>query len=201
MKLAKTMVLLGVAAIAAMAFSATASATTLTNNNGETIGAGLVGETANVGELALDGTVNIKCKKSFLKGELTNAGGSESTVKGPISTLTAEECGPNTVTIVSGGSLEVHTDKASANGDGILTSTGLNATVLTHNILGTVHCIYETSGTTFGTLDGSKNTGGKATLTIDSAAIPRLSTDFGCGSTSEMTGEYQVNSPSYLDVD
>jgi len=205
MKYAKMLGLLAVAAAALMAFAGSASATTLTITNPP--GTKVVAPAHTpivahaVGETILDGTVNIKCKKSLVEGETENEGSSSTTVKGPLSKLTFEECGANTVTVVNKGSLEIHTDSATADGNGTLTSTGAEVTVLTHNILGTVHCIYITNETDVGTLDGSTKTGGTATLTVDSVPIPRASTDFGCGSTSEWTAHYTITSPDWLDVD
>jgi len=201
MKFTKTLVLLGVAAIAAMALSATASATVFTDNNGHQFPEGTVGKSTNVGEVILDGTINIKCKRSLLEGQLESTGSSTETPEGTDTALTLEECGTNTVLVLGGGIVEVHTDEASANGNGILTSTGMEVTALTHNILGTVHCIYVTNETLLGTLDGSVKTGGRATYTLASAAIEQKATDFGCGQNAEMTAEYQVNNPSYVDVD
>jgi hypothetical protein len=191
--------LLTTAVVATAASSA--SATILTVPSGNNPGPGIVIKAQNVGETVLDGPVNVKCKKSNIEATVLNAGGPTETVVAPITSLTFTECGANTVNVVDFGSLEVHTDSATADGNGTLTSSGAEITVLTHNILGTVHCIYATESTDVGTLDGSKNTGGKATLTVDSVPIPRVSTDFGCGSTSEWTAEYTVNTPEYLDVD
>jgi len=202
MKYAKMLGLLAVAAAALMAFAATASATTGTDSaGGSPVEVGDTIHATNVGEAVLDGTVNIKCKKSTVIGTVGSAGSATTTLSGNISTLTFEECGANTVTVLNKGSLEAHTFGATADGNGTLTSTGAEVTVLTHNILGTVHCEYVTSETDVGKLDGSNNTGGKATLTVDSVPIPRRSTDFGCGSTSEWTAEYTVATPAYLAID
>ena len=204
MKYAKMLGLLAVAAAALMAFAATASATTGTDSaGGSPVEVGDTIHATNVGEAVLDGTVNIKCKKSTVIGTVGSAGSATTTLSGNISTLTFEECGANTVTVLNKGNLEAHTDPEGqpANGNGTLTSTGAEVTVLTHNILGTVHCEYVTSETDVGTLDGSNNTGKTATLTVDSVPIPRRSTDFGCGSTSEWTAEYTVVTPDYLAID
>jgi hypothetical protein len=194
MKYAKMLGLLAVAAAALMAFAGSASATTLTDGSGGTLGVGTVIEAGNVGEAILDGTVNIKCKKSTVKGEVTNAGGASATVSGSVSPLTFSECGANTVTVSKGGTLEIH---GQAGNKGTLTSSGAEVTVLTHNILGTVHCIYTTEATDLGTVEG----GTGATLKIDSVPINRASTDFGCGSTSEWTAHYTVSKPATLNID
>jgi hypothetical protein len=205
MKYAKMLGLLAIAAAALMAFAGSASATTGTDSAaGSPVEAGDTIHSTNVGEAILDGTVNIKCKKSTVSGTVGSAGSATTTLSGNISTLTFEECGANTVTVVSKGSLEVHThenDPTGTSSNGTLTSSGAEVTVLTHNILGTVHCIYVTNETDVGTVDGSKTTKGNATLTVDSVPIPRKTTDFGCGSTSEWTAEYTVTTPAYLDID
>ena len=200
MRHAKMLGLLTVAAAALMAFAATASATTGTDSAGGSLVE--VGDTihaTNVGNTVLDGTINVTCKKSTVKDKTD--GNHEATLEGTVETLTFEECGANTVTVVNKGTLAIHTFGASADGNGTLTSSGAEVTVQTHNILGTVHCIYVTSATDVGKLDGSNSTGGTATITVDSVPIPRKSTDFGCGSTSEWTAEYTVSTPDYLAID
>jgi uncharacterized protein with beta-barrel porin domain len=231
MRYAKIFGLLAIAAAALMAFAGVASATTGTDSaGGSPVEVNDVIHSELVGEAVLDGTINVKCKKSTVNGKVTNAGSATETLKGeifpkseaePNGGLTFEECGANTVSVAKPGTLEIHThwkvviDKPgtkeeqktepecceAVSGRGTLTSSGAEVTILTHNILGTVHCIYVTNETDVGTLDGSKNTGGKATLTVDSVPIPRAATDFGCGSTSEWTAEYTVITPAYLDID
>jgi hypothetical protein len=215
MKYAKILGLLAIATAALMAFAGSASATTLTDTNGNQIGLNAIVHAENVGNTVLDGTVNITCKKSTVEGKITNAGSATETVSGPIEALTFEECGNNTVTVVNKGTLEIHTDSTTIvhengthttlttgdTGDGTLTSSGARITVLTHNILGTVHCIYITGNTRVGTLHGSEGDLGvheTPTLTVNSAPIPREGTDFGCGSTSDWTAHYTVTTPDYI---
>jgi len=200
MKYAKMLGLLAIVAAAVMAFAGSASATELTNSaSGTKVAKGDTIHAENESNTVLDGTVNITCKKSTVDGTVSNAGGASATVEGSISSLTFTECGANTVTVSTGGELILH---AIGSGNGTLTSSKAKVTVLTHNILGTVHCIYTTGATHIGTLTGSNNLGGNtATLHIDSAAIPQESTDFGCGNDAEWTGDYLVDSPMYLSVD
>jgi hypothetical protein len=219
MKYAKILGLLAMAAAALMAFAGSALATTLTSPANTTLGVGAKIHATNVGNAVLDGPVGVTCKKSTVEGEVTGAGSASTTVKGSITTLTFEECGTATVNVINKGTLEAHTDTTTirhtepvettdlgthtvANGNGSLTSSGALVTVLTHNILGTTHCEYETNATYIGTVDGSKNTGGTATLTVSSAEIPVVETDFGCGfQPVTWTAEYTVTTPDYLDVD
>ena len=150
---------------------------------------------ANEGNIVLDGTINITCKSSTAAGKVvagTNVG------IWILSTLTFTECGNNTVTVVNAGTVEL---QATTGGNGTMKSTGAEVTVLTHNILGTVHCIYYSEGTELGVFKGSVNTGGTAKWELGSVSIPRKATDFGCGSTSELTALYKFTSPDYLDID
>jgi len=216
MKYAKMLGLLVVAAAALMAFAGSASATELTDGTNTKLPVGTVIHANNTTNTVLDGTVNITCKKSTIQGSVTNAGGSTTTVEGSISTLTFEECGNNTVTVSKGGTLIAHTHQHQAS-DGTwtetegttyasLTSTGAEVTVLTHNILGTVHCIYKTNATPIGTVHNSdhQDATGLATtavVTVDSLPIPQTPTDFGCGSNAEWTATYSIDSPDHLDID
>lgn len=204
MRNAKIIGLLTVAAVALMAYVAPASATTGTDSSGgskvEVGDSFLAFNTGNV-TLGAGGHPSITCKKSTVGGTVGNAGSGSTTMGGNVSTLTFEECGSNTITVVNKGILEVHTDSASADGNGVFTSSGAEITMLSHNILGTVHCIYLTSETYLGTLDGSRNTGGKATLTVGSGPMPNKVTDFACSDTAEWAAEYTFSTPAYLDID
>jgi len=202
MRFATILGLLAIAAAAVMAFAATASATTGTDSaGGSAVEVIDPIHATNVGNTVLDGTPSVTCKKSTMRGTVSNSGSDGSTLAAILSILTLEECGNNTVTVEKLGYVEAHTEGAVPNGNGTLTSTNVEVTVLTHNILGTVHCIYDTNATDLGRLDGSNNTGGTATITVDSAPLPRTGTDFGCGSTSELTAEYTVSTPDYLAID
>jgi hypothetical protein len=204
MKYAKMLGLLAVAAAALMAFAGSASATTLTSPAGTTLGKGatihasLKAET----EAVLSGTINVKCKKSTVAGEVKTPGSETTTVSGPLSTLTFDECNPNTASTVKLGNLEVHTEGASSNGNGTLTASEVEATVLTHTILGTTHCLYTAENLDIGKVTGSINNGsGNATLTASEVELGRKTTDFGCGEVAKWTATYVVSTPSYLDVD
>lgn len=180
-----------------MAVAEGTQATPLTSPAGTHLEAGTEIHATNVGNVALDGTINLSCKKSTVKAK-TNASGESGPGIVPVTSLALEECGSNTATVLKPGTLELH---ATEGGNGTITSTGAEITVLTHNILGTVHCIYYTEGTDLGTFTGSKTTGATATWGIDAMPILRKETDYGCGSTSELTAHYTFTSPDYLDVD
>jgi hypothetical protein len=200
MKYARMLGLLIAAVASLMAFASSAAATTATDSaGGSPVEVGDTISMSSVGNSVIDGTVNITCKKSSGEGKVENAGSSSITFKFHWSFFSFSECGSNTVTVVSGGTVTVHFRIFPPRAK--FTWGGSKITVLTHNILGTVHCIYVTEETEAGELDGSNETGGNATLTIDSAPIPRESTDFGCGSTSEWTAEYTITTPSYLAID
>jgi hypothetical protein len=199
MKYAKILGLAAMALAALMAFAGTASATTLTSPAGttytSTIKAESEGTTELVSELGAFGT--IKCKKSTVEGKVEEHG-TTVTAGGKISTLTFTECegGTPTSPVAVPGSLEVHTEGSTSNGNGTLTSK--NAKVIVHNTaVGT--CEFETSST--GT-DLGKLTGGTPAKLVISGVVIRVggSNPF-CGSNSTWKGTYKVTSPSTLLVD
>jgi hypothetical protein len=102
------------------------------------------------------------------------------------------------VTVLQKGILEVHTRNASADNNGLFTSSGTEVTV---EFFGT-HCIFKTQNTTVGTLTGSSTTGRTATLDIQ-ATIPRTGGRSGafCGATAALTGSVTVTKPDWLDID
>lgn len=202
MKLTKLLGLLAVAAAALMAVVGTASATELTSPKGTKLGVGAVVKAESEGGITLDGAVNISCKQAAGEGEITNAGGQTATVNGLPNLVTYQECGNDTVSVISTGSGELH---SLGNGTGTLTSSGVEVTVMLHRtVFGfpiTTHCIYVTENTHVGTLKDSSVTGGKATAEIGSSAIPQVPTDGACGETAELTGNAVVTSPETLYID
>jgi hypothetical protein len=206
MKKMKILGLLVVAAATLMAFAGIASATTLTTSTDggithHQVPLNTVIRAVNEGKLALDTTVKVDCTGSTVEGKVTNEGGASATAQISITALTFEACN-HTVTVLHSGIREIHTESASSNGNGTLTSSGVEITVLTHGIVGTVHCLYTTNNTDIGRVTGSDNTGSTATLDIDSAPIIIDETSFGCGfGTAEWTGLYKFDSPDHLDVD
>jgi len=206
MKYARLFGMLALVAAASMAFVSTASATTATDSaEGSPVEVGDVIHAVSVGNVTTHGTVTLTCKKSTFQAVVTNPGSAATTLSGHLTALTFEECGNNTISVVNKGTFEIHTDHNSPNiidHNGTLTLTGTEITTLSHNILGTVHCIYVTEGTYLGTIDGSANrSNGTATITSESPLIPYKSTDFGCGSGFEWTAHYTITTPDYLDID
>jgi len=178
--------------------AASASATSLTGAGGAALGAGTV--------VALQAQTNLvmhppfgatECNKSNWSGKTSNSGGAAETVKVSMEAITFSECNM-TMTVLANGSLEFHTQGATANNNATLTSNGFE---LTTEYFGT-HCIFKTSNTDIGTVTGSANTGGNAVLDI-SATMPRTGGRSGafCGSTAQWTGSFKFTSPSTLDVD
>jgi len=203
MTYAKTLGLLAVAAAALMAFAGTASATILTSENGQQFGVGVKIEGKAIGGVVIDGGVNVSCKEGEIKNAVNIPGDASSTVSGGINSVLFGECGSNTVSIASTGSFEIHTDNINKNdGNGVFTANSVEITVLTHNLVGTVHCLYVTDKTFIGTILGSKNRSKEnATIEIGSAPISRKVTDFGCTKDAEWTGKYELTEPGYMDVD
>jgi hypothetical protein len=134
---------------------------------------------------------NVECN-STVEGHTTTTGegGTAGKADGPITALNWSNCGSDTVTTLATGTLSVEST-------GALTSTGAKVTV---EHIGT-HCIYETSGTTIGTLT-SANAERNATLDI-SATIPRVGGRSGafCGSSAPWTGSYKFTKPTGLVIE
>ena len=211
---------LGLAAIAAAALMAwvgagTASATTV-DCEGTACALNAVIHAEAEGTVTLHPPIgDIECKKSTVEGKLENLGSSTTTAGGKIGTLNFSECNA-TVNVLKTGSLEIHTEyetkidnpgtkeevktviqKENSTNNGTLTSSGAEVTV----VFAGFHCIFSTSSTDIGTLTGSANTGGNATLDII-ATIPRTGGNSGafCGSTAQWTGSYKVDNPTSLNV-
>jgi hypothetical protein len=203
MRYAKILGLLAMAAAALMAFTPIASATIVTSENNQQFGVGAKIEGKATGDVLIDGTSVVTCKESEIKNSINNPGDASSTVSGGINSVLFGNCGTSTVSIASTGSFEIHTDNINKNdGNGVFTASSLEITVLTHNIMGTMHCLYVTENTFIGTLRGSKNRSKEnATLEIGSAPISRKVTDFGCTKDAEWTGNYELTEPGYMDVD
>ncbi len=150
---------------------------------------------------------DIECSGSGVAGTTFNTGSSTETVRVSIGDLWFNGCNA-TVTVLAKGSLEFHTpyalnergelaQKSTSNNNGTLTSSGTEITV---EFVGS-HCIFKTNGTDIGTLTGSANTKGTATLDIE-AVIPRTGGRSGafCGTTAQWTGSYGILSPGVLNV-
>lgn len=176
--------------------SLTSSATQLTGAEGSILGVGTVIHAENEANVILHPPIGeIVCSKSTVEGEVTNAGGTGTTVSGNIFAkgLTFGECNA-TVHVLKEGSLEIH---AIGGNNGTLTSSNAEVTVE----LSGFHCVFKTTNTDLGTVTGSATTGGAATLDID-ADIPRTGGRSGifCGSEAEWTGSYKVTTPTPLFV-
>ena len=187
MKCIKSLGLLAAAAAALMALAGTASATSLTSSSGTTPAIA-----ATAGATSFDGAFStVTCQKSEISGSITGHGAGV-TASGPISTMHFKECNfPWTIEIT--GTWAIH--PATPTGNGRVTFTGLKISI--HTSVGT--CVFTTNSTEIGTLTGSNNTGGKATIDL-TGKIPRTGGNFLCGSSATWTGSYTINSPASLEV-
>lgn len=196
--------MLGIAATAAaailMAFAATASATWLTSPTGTTY-TGTITAVAH-DEIELHGTfITVKCNSAHLDGQVVAHGTSnEQTVVIELSTHSVGECNYS-VTIKSAGTLEIHPIEDDLSGDvehtGTVTSSGTEMSISTS--VGT--CVFTTNNTDIGTLTGSDDTGGHATIDHLSTKLPRTGGNFLCGSSGTLTGGYTITTPTKLWVD
>lgn len=205
MKFVKMLGLLAIAAAAVMAFAGSASATTLTGpNTGEVFTGTLTAESE--GTTSLDGAfVTVSCAKSHVEGKIEQHGKGV-TVKGTIATLSFTECN-FPVTVIKGGSLELHATKTEiktetcleSEGDkctGTLTSTGAEVKITTS----VGECIFTTNATDVGQLTTTHRTAKTATFDIE-GKIPRTAGNFLCGSSGTWTGFYEIKTPDTLWLD
>lgn len=142
---------------------------------------------------------DIECKSSGYTAHTTNTGGASITVQASLTALTFSECNAEVVVLKQGG-YTIHTTNEieGANHNGTVTTTGTEITV---GFLG-FHCIFTTSETDFGHLTGSTTTGGTPTFDL-AASMPRTGGRSGafCGSTAQVTGDYKITEPDWMDVD
>ncbi|HMI81347.1 MAG TPA: hypothetical protein VK480_06120 [Solirubrobacterales bacterium] len=194
MKYSKTLVLVALSMAALLASTSIASATTLTQ--APSYEGAIHAESE--GTVVIHGPDTAICK-STIEGTVNPTGG-EGTVGGEVKKLTFEECGSNDVIVQLPGELAIHTQGASSNGNGTVTST-VAVIEIKFTQVG-LTCIYSTTNTDIGTLTGSRNTGGTAKIDVE-AALPRTGGSGGifCGSTAQWTASYKITTPDYLDVD
>lgn len=185
------MLTFGAAIAVLLVVSAPASATQLTSPSGAVYTGSVHAES---GKLTWSGSfVTIECAKSTWSGNVVSHGSSITTGIS-LSSLSFTECN-FAFTVNKTGSFEIHTDSATSDGNGTLTSTGAEITSKTS--VGT--CIFTTNATDLGTVKG----GTPATVEIKGAKIPRTggSAGFLCGSTATLNGTYTITTPSTLLVD
>ncbi len=193
MKYLRTLALAATAAIVLMAFGGTASATSLTvttaggTTDTVTAGAFLAAELEAGTKWTLKSSFigQVTCANSTFAFAILGAGGASETVKGPIETLDFGECNGN-VTTLSKGSFEIHTEGASANGNGTITS---DETEITVEIAG-LHCIFTTNNTDIGRVTGTHS--GHVIIHAESGAIPRTGGRGGafCGTSATLKATY-----------
>ncbi|HET8566341.1 MAG TPA: hypothetical protein VFL77_07690 [Solirubrobacterales bacterium] len=200
MRYIKTLGLAAMALAAMMALAGTASATILTSPAGTTYTSTV--KAVNSGKVTLTSAFGgfgaVECEESVVEGKVEGHG-STVTVTGEIATLTFAKCtggtprSPVGVAANSGkrGSLEVHTELSTANGNGTVTSKGAEV-IIDNTLFGTCTFTTSASGTDIGQLTGSDT--GNAHFDIHgSIASP-------CG-TGTWEGNYTIVTPSTLTVD
>lgn len=180
MKKMKIFGLVVVTAVSLMALATSASATILTSPEGSQIPSGSTFQAVNTGTVSLTPPFGaIECKSLTLKGSISNAGSSTTTVGATVSTLTFGECNA-TVTVLKTGSLEIHTFEGSADGNGTVTGSGQEITV---EFIGT-HCIFATNNTDLGKYDKPTASEPQHNLLTLTGKLPRIGGRSGafCGS-------------------
>ncbi len=178
----KTMKLFGLiisSAVALMALTSSASATILTSPEGTQIPVGTTFEGLNTGAvLGTNATGTVECKKSTIKGSVSNAGSATTTVGISLSALTFSECNA-TVTVLKTGSLEIH---AGEGGNGTVTGSGQEVTTESSGF----HCIFATNNTNWNLIDAPSPTEPRHNLLTVTIPFTRTGGRSGafCGSSS-----------------
>lgn len=127
------------------------------------------------------------CKKSALKGSITN-GSSTTNATGSISSLTWEECTWTTTTILSGGG---EVENISGTHNGRLKANSETRVTISIPFFGS--CVYGvTSGTTMGTVTEGK----PATFDANAVASKLSGSSITCPSTANVAGTYTQTIPS-----
>jgi hypothetical protein len=138
---------------------------------------------------------NIECTGSSLTAKVTSTG---EKVSASIESLTFSGCNC-TITTLKAGTLELESIASTVNAT--VKSTGTEITTNCTTIFGTVHCIYNTSATDLGTLEG----GNPAKIKI-SVELPRQTTSVFCdGEEGKPIAlwevEYEITSPKPLYIE
>ena len=129
-----------------------------------------------------------KCSTSTIKGKLTNAGNSTSTLTASIEELTWGSCTFPTKTLTM-GALEIHKIAGTSNG----TVTADGAFEWTTNTVFFGSCLY---GFTAGKDIGTITEGNPAAITINTVVEKFSGSNFACPETLKMAGTYTLTSPA-----
>ena len=187
--------MLGIAAIAAMglmAFAGSASATEL-YNGATTLKSGTVLDfslkTGTIAKLTqTNGEVLDECSGSTVKGKITNAGSSTTTVTGENTSITWSSCTFPTTTVVL-GKLEAHHVTGTTNA----TLTADSEIGVTINTVFFGSCVYGVkAGTDLGLVTG----GNPASFGANAVAIKLSGSAFACPETSKWVATYVSTEPA-----
>ena len=189
------LVAMGVAALAMMA--ATASASTITSPAGthytSLVRADSEGEHVRIHRFPFS---VVTCEFSRIEWQVEKGIGIFTTARGPVTHFSLGFCSQS-VTILKKGTIEVHKGGWGSGEYDLITWTGAELT-----IGGCTYRFGVKPGETvaMGALTNSSSTGATATIDMASNTIPTV-TYPGCGIGMEMTGIYEISTPDYLDVD
>lgn len=189
MRYVKTLGLVAVAAIAALAFAATALATTITSPEGTPYTKEIVAEAVS-GGVTVHGVSTFTCQKSIAAGTVEQHGSSV-TAEGQIASWNLSECGNVHLDIQGKGHLTVHQQKEGST----VTSSGVSIDADITSL--GIHCVFSTENTDLGLLTGS---GSNVTLAVD-IPLPRTGGSLFCGNSTQLTANYVITTPSTLYID
>lgn len=200
MRYFKALALATVAVAALMGFvgSGTASATTLTKETGGILQTGNAVRIVNEGSVTLTAVpLSIECTVSEIEGKLATETGAS--VEVSIETMTWDGC-PCKVTTLTNGSLTVSVIGTGPDGVVALKNTEITFNCMT--VFGPAHCIYKSAatGTTLGTLTGSRTTGATATMDVESGEMTGQIKSSYCAEKGRLDGKWKVTTPDVLNV-
>jgi hypothetical protein len=185
MKYLRILGLLTTLAAATVGIPAGASASVATSPAGTAYTSTI--QASSVGNVLFKGIVDTECTKHF--GGTIVGDGVVVTVSAPISSMTFSNCtGGSTVIVSKAGTMEFH---SIGGGSGTVTISGLEVKKVAHSL--GLSCVYTATGVQLGTLTG----GAKAVLDLN-AKIPRTGGSVFCGSSGELLGSMQINTPASL---
>jgi len=200
----KNLKLLALAAVAVGALTAfigasTASATVLCSTTADPCPAGQKWPAGTILDFSLTAGTSLNqvetggetiktCKGSTIKGEITNAGSSTTTVTGKITELTWKECTFPTSTVLKGG-FEIHKITGTSNG----TVTADGETTWTTNTIFFGSCVY---GVPSGTSIGDITEGKPSVLHVNAVMRKTEGSNISCPETGIWTATYTLTEPS-----
>jgi SH3-like domain-containing protein len=134
---------------------------------------------------------NIECGESSITAKATSTG---KAVVASVESFTLGGCNCEFKALANG---TLSFEPLAGTDNATVSSSGTEVTTTCSSIFGNVHCIFSTSNTDLGTLEG----GNPAKVKISEASIPRLTTNAFCAEKANWDVTYEVTSPKPLYIE